>query len=246
MSQQHFVLSTAPVASVSPRGSRARFGVIFTAIAALSFGALAFGNASPAVAHDQLVSSEVVAQADGTAEAVQLTFNNSVIEMGTEFVITAPDGSDATAGVPVVAGPDVTQPIAQALDAGDYAGAWSVVSSDGHRIEGVFTLTLDADGSGVLAEGVAPDAHEHEHEHEADGHEHEADGHEHDSEGHAAEAEEAATPPEPAGIGSGSGSIITISAVGIAVVGAALVIMLRRRGKGAASQVRDNDSEGSN
>lgn len=116
------------------------------------------GVSTPALAHDELINTEILTGENGVpAEAVQLTFNNSVLEVGTEIVITGPDGSDATDGDPVTDGPHVTQQLAADLSAGDYQGAWRVVSSDGHPIEGAFVIAIAEDGTSELRDGSTGD-----------------------------------------------------------------------------------------
>ena len=133
------------------------------AAAVIALGALAMGPASPALAHDELTDQRVLTNADGTADAVRLSFNNSIIEVGTEFVITNEAGDSVTSGAPVIDGPDVVQKVEQGLAEGDYAGAWRVVSSDGHPIEGTFSIVVASDGAATL--GSATESAEHEHEH---------------------------------------------------------------------------------
>ncbi|MBP1327583.1 methionine-rich copper-binding protein CopC [Leucobacter exalbidus] len=159
-------ITSASISEAQPatprRASVTRWGAALTAVAALALAGLAMGPASPALAHDELVSSEVVTAPDGAVEAIQLSFSNSIIELGTEFVITDATGTDATAGAPEVSGPNVTQPLAADLEAGDYAGAWRVVSSDGHPIDGAFTLSVAADGSAELLDPAAAGDHDAE------------------------------------------------------------------------------------
>ncbi|MHA3723139.1 copper resistance CopC family protein [Leucobacter sp. HY1910] len=228
MSQQYSVVPTTPVtalpaaaASHAARPPRRLFALMGGALAtaAIALGAMAFGPASPALAHDQLVGSEVVENADGTAEAVRLSFSNSVIEVGTEFVLTGPGGADARGGEPEIDGPDVTQPIKQGLEAGDYAGAWRVVSSDGHPIDGVFTLTVEADGSATLGEG-APET---------------APAGTTDTASAADTAGDGAA-GEAAGVASGApvGALIGVGAAAVAVVAVVVMLTVRRRERAAA------------
>lgn len=109
-------------------------------------GAALFGAAAPAQAHDQLIDS-VVEQADnGEATALRLTFSNSLLEVGTEMLVTDESGGDATNGVPKVSGPDVTLPLNAPLPDGSYRAVWRVVSSDGHPIDGGFSFDI-SDGA---------------------------------------------------------------------------------------------------
>ena len=205
-------------AARSPRRFVALMGATFAA-AALTLGAMAFGPASPAHAHDQLVGSEVVEGADGTAEAVRLSFSNSVIEVGTEFVLTSPDGDDVRNGAPEIDGPDVTQPFVQGLAAGDYAGAWRVVSSDGHPIDGVFTLTIEADGSAELQEGAEASA-----------------GTDGDDETNEPTTDAAA---DEQSSGAPVGALIGVGVAAAAVIAAVVVLTVRRRSGAASSNNTD-------
>lgn len=114
--------------------------------------------AAPAHAHDELIGREVVTDADGAPEAIRLSFNNSILEVGTEVIVTAAEGGDITDGAPQVVGPDVLLPLARDLAPGEYAGAWRVVSSDGHPIEGRFVIVVAADGSATIGDAAADPA----------------------------------------------------------------------------------------
>ncbi|MFT4232969.1 MAG: copper resistance protein CopC [Leucobacter sp.] len=140
--------STRPAGS---RGARSRTsspastGRLIAASALLAATPV-LGVAAPALAHDQLEGTTVITdQADGSVDALRLTFSDSVLELGTEITVTGPDGADATDGAPQIDGPDVTQPLVDDLIPGDYLGAWRVVSSDGHPIDGGFSLTIPQD-----------------------------------------------------------------------------------------------------
>lgn len=203
---------------------------------ALIAGAATFGVAAPALAHDELIGTELVADsADGSLESIRLTFSNSIIETGTEIVVTGPGGSDALDGAPAIAGPDVTQPLAADLSAGNYDAAWRVVSSDGHPIEGTFAFTVAADGTATMAEAAPAGDAEHgadaDHEH-ADG---ETADHEHaEGDDHA----EGAADTETEG-GMPVGGVIAISVAAIAAAGGAAtaaVVAQRRRTQAMGGQ----------
>lgn len=126
------------------------------ASAALVAGAAVFGVANPALAHDELVSTELITnEADGTIAAVQLSFSNSIIELGTEIIVTGSDGASVTDGTPVVSGPDVTQALKSDLAEGTYSSSWRVVSSDGHPIEGSLGIQVEDDGSARVVDAAA-------------------------------------------------------------------------------------------
>lgn len=198
-----------------------RFTVLTAA--ALVAGAAALGIASPAFAHDELITTDLVSnETDGTLEAFKLSFSNSIIEVGTEIVATSADGASVTDGDPVVAGPDVTQALKKDLAPGEYSAAWRVVSSDGHPIEGEFTFDVTADGKAGEAKvkEASPAAGEEDHDH-AEGdeanHDH-ADAEDHDH------ATEQSTLP--------TGAIVAISIGGVAVLAvviATVIVGQRRR-----------------
>lgn len=207
----------------APKRSR----IAALALAALATLGLSLGVASPALAHDELVDRSVVADAQtGSADAIRLSFNNSIIEVGTEIVVTSTDGADVTDGAPEVSGPDVTQPLTSDLPEGDYDIAWRVVSSDGHPIEGGFVLQLGAPGP-TQAEDAAIV--------ETDGSADPVAGAESDADG--GSADETAT-EETSSAAGGAWTAILIGVGGVAVVLAALALMARKR------RALGTDSEG--
>lgn len=226
------------------------------AAAALLVGAAAFaafpalGTAAPAYAHDQLVDTVLeLDPADGSAEAVRLTFSNSIIEVGTEVVVTAPDGSDATDGEPLVDGPEVTQALQADLTPGAYSGAWRVVSSDGHPIEGMFTLTVPESGEPTIGDAEAPaEADGAENAASDDGHEHADDGHEHAESTDATTADGAEDTESSEQSGAPVGAVIAVIVGGAAVIAGgitAATVGHRRRAKGMAAAA-DPQGEASN
>ena len=114
--------------------------------------AWAFGSPTLALAHDELIGFDVVADnSTNEARGVSLQFSNEILDVGAEFIATDEAGSDVLDDTPVVTGRDVTQALQTPLTAGDVAIAWRVVSSDGHPITGALTLTVAQDGSGTIA-----------------------------------------------------------------------------------------------
>lgn len=126
-------------------------GVIALAFAA----ALLAGPASPAAAHDGLVSStpgagETVAEAPST---VVLSFSGEILAGSPTAVVievTDPAGTVVSEGDTAVDGVTVTQQLGPDLPAGDYTVTWRVVSSDGHPISSDFHF--------FIAEPTGPDA----------------------------------------------------------------------------------------
>lgn len=212
---------------------------------ALIAGAATFAVAAPAMAHDELTGTELLADsADGSLDSIRLSFSNSIIETGIEMVVTGPDGADVVDGAPTIAGPDVTQPLINDLPAGTYDAAWRVVSSDGHPIEGAFVFSVAADGSAnasdlAVVEDDARFAEEGSDEEHAEGeaadHEH-ADGEEH--------ADGAADAGSEGGMPVGAVVGISIGAVVVVVGAAAAIVVGQRRRKQAFEENAQPTGEG--
>jgi methionine-rich copper-binding protein CopC len=106
-----------------------------------------FAAASPAQAHDALVSTS---PADGsvvatTPDEVVLTFNEPAMALGSEMVVTGPDGDVQQGRVRLV---DST--VRQAISpgpAGRYTVTWRVTSADGHPVSGRFRFTTRTAGT---------------------------------------------------------------------------------------------------
>lgn len=120
--------------------------VLFLVVFVLSGGQ--FGM--QAHAHDELVGTQFQQDEDtGQITAIVFTYSANIIKVGTEVVLTDPRGANAAEGLPVADGPSVTQRLQTPLIKGLYRGAWRVVSSDGHPIEGAFYFTVDAAGERI-------------------------------------------------------------------------------------------------
>jgi copper resistance protein C len=154
---------------IGARGGRYRGQVIRPTSRPTSARALACGiavllalagvavSAPAAYAHDVLRSSD---PADGSTvpvapQQVTLTFDAPALALGTQVVVLTPDGRDAAAGEPVLAGSTVTQAVDGALPAGEYTVEWRVTSSDGHTIDGTFGFTA-IESSGETPATPAP------------------------------------------------------------------------------------------
>src|SRR5699024_3793649 len=116
----------------------------------------------PASAHSTLLSQtpEDGAELDEVPEAVVLTFNEDITDLGSDIVITGPDGQEITGGDTTIDGTKVSRPLGDDLSAGEYSVDWRVVSADGHPISGKFTFTLTEQavgaGSGSGTESPSP------------------------------------------------------------------------------------------
>lgn len=128
-----------------------RRAVVVLAIAAVAV----LVGAGAAQAHSTLVSTDPVDESTvATApERVTLTFNEPARSLGTEVVVTAPDGRTVSTGDPVLDGSTVSQAVAGALPAGAYTVTWRVTSADGHPLEGVLSFT--ATGATTVGGGPA-------------------------------------------------------------------------------------------
>ncbi|MCG2800042.1 MAG: copper resistance protein CopC [Cellulomonas sp.] len=117
-------------------------------IAALVLVAGLFGPS--ASAHDELVGTD---PGDGTTvdvapTQVTMTFAEEPLALGTELLVTGPDGAQVQDGAAEVSGTQVVQPLVTDLASGAYRVDWRVTASDGHVASGAFTFTV--------AEVVAP------------------------------------------------------------------------------------------
>lgn len=106
--------------------------------------------ASPAFAHDELLSTDPASGSvlESPPETLTLTFSGVLLsgDGTTDVVVTGADGADLTAGEPVLDGVRVTQPL-EGSASGTVTVAWRVVSSDGHPISGEFAFAVGEDTS---------------------------------------------------------------------------------------------------
>lgn len=129
-----------------------------------------FAAATPsAYAHDVLVDRGIETASDGSIESIRLSFNNVPVEVGNEAWVHDADGNVVMDGLVEVSGRDVLIPLIDGLEAGEYVGAWRVTSSDGHPIQGAFTLTIAGDGTATLEDAdvealATPGAETHSHD----------------------------------------------------------------------------------
>jgi methionine-rich copper-binding protein CopC len=116
--------------------------------------------APPAHAHDVLISSEPAdgAQLGSAPSEIVLTFNNELLDSAQAVIVTDGSGATVAEGAPTVQGKDATFPL-PALGAGEYTAEWSVVSSDGHRIDGRLGFAVAGGAAEPTTEaGAAPSA----------------------------------------------------------------------------------------
>ena len=145
------------VMMVSVRAATARLRVVV--VLAVAAAAVLVG-AGAAQAHNTLVSTDPAEGATVAAAParVTLTFNEPARSLGTEVVVTAPDGTTVSTGDAVLDGVTVSQDVTGSLPAGAYTVTWRVTSADGHPLEGVlsFTATGATTVGGDPAAAVTP------------------------------------------------------------------------------------------
>lgn len=105
----------------------------------------------PAHAHDTLIETD---PSDGetletSPEAITLTYSADILEVSPVVRIDDADGELVSEVTPTVDGPTVTAELEEPLAAGTYTVQWRVVSSDGHPIEGSFTVDVEQDTAGA-------------------------------------------------------------------------------------------------
>lgn len=140
------VVVPSVVPSAGPRVAR-RAG----ALAALVLLLTALG-ASPAAAHNTLRSSDPADGATVTTAPPQvtLTFDQEALDLGTQVVVTGPDGVVVSDGPAQLVDTSVVQPLAATLPAGGYTVEWRVTSADGHPLSGALAFTA-TEAVGVAA-----------------------------------------------------------------------------------------------
>jgi methionine-rich copper-binding protein CopC len=115
-----------------------------TLVIAAALLALLLGPAGTAGAHDVLIGT-APAQ-DATVErapaTVTLEFSDPPQALGTEVLVTGPEGTAVSTGAPELDGTTVGQPLDGGLPAGAYTVDWRATSADGHPLAGSFGFTV--------------------------------------------------------------------------------------------------------
>lgn len=120
---------------------------LITTLATLLLGAgLTLAVATPAQAHDELVSSypEASSTITGSPAEITLSFSGELIAgmQSAAVEVIAPDGQNIATDAPSEDGTSITQHLAPNPPAGLFTVRWKVVSSDGHPISGEYTYTV--------------------------------------------------------------------------------------------------------
>lgn len=216
---------------------------------------LALSLLPAAHAHDTLIATdpEDGATLETSPEELTLTFSADVLDVSPVVRISDEEGETLTEITPRVEGPDAIAEIEEPLPAGTHTVQWRVVSSDGHPIEGTFTITVEqdaapeegadegeqpaSDGGGGQTEAPAPISEE-------------AGGDE--AEGDEAEGAEGSAPTSEESEGESAGSTLPLllGVIGVAVIGVAIAAFfaLRRKSpgqnQGPGSPAQDEGPDG--
>ncbi|NLI17859.1 MAG: copper resistance protein CopC [Actinomycetales bacterium] len=130
----------APRVPSSPAARRSR--AVARVLAVLAVLAVVFLPLA-ALAHDQLITS-VPGDGETLTEfptQISLEFNNELIDAAPALLIRDAASQTVYRATPEVSGRLATAPFPELPD-GDYRINWSVVSSDGHRIEGSMPFVM--------------------------------------------------------------------------------------------------------
>ena len=113
-------------------------------VAAAAVVALLVGPIGSAAAHDELAGTSPAQDVtvDTAPGDVALDFSEPPQSLGTEVVVTGPDGTTVSEGPPGIAGATVTQSLADGLPAGRYTVDWRATSADGHPLTGSFAFEV--------------------------------------------------------------------------------------------------------
>ena len=88
-------------------------------------------------------------------EAIDLTFSNMPLAIGTKVLVEDAGGKDWAVGGVKIVDNVVSQSVSPDAPGGDYTVTWRVVSSDGHPIEGTFGFTAKSGGAGMSSSQAA-------------------------------------------------------------------------------------------
>ncbi len=211
---------------------------LITTLATVLLGAgLTLAVATPAQAHDELVSSypEASSTITGSPAEITLSFSGELIAgmQSAAVEVIAPDGQNIATDAPSEDGTSITQHLAQNPPAGLFTVRWKVVSSDGHPISGEYTYTVAPTDAVPSSPAATPSTAPQ-------------------TPAPTAAATEAPTDNEYGGETSGGGDAFPLLAVGggVIILGGALVIVLmvgrerRRRDRADAARAARDTTAG--
>ena len=209
--------------TVLSRRTTARPAAFAAVFAALLAALLLLG--APAQAHDTLLESDPAdgATLETSPEAITLTYSADILDVSPLVRITDEDGEQLAEITPSIDGPVATAALEEPLPAGESTIQWRVVSSDGHPIEGTFTVTVEQDAAEEPADEEAPAASDRGEDSAAQ------DAASDDAASDA--ADDSAAEDSAAEEDSGSSLTPILVVLGVVVVGAvvAVVVIVRRR-----------------
>lgn len=98
---------------------------------------------APASAHETVTGTnpEDGKKLSTTPEAIEISFSDTPLSMGSKIQITDSSGTNWAKGDVEIDGDNAVQPIKSGAPAGEYTVTWRVVSSDSHPIDGTFSFT---------------------------------------------------------------------------------------------------------
>lgn len=110
------------------------------------------GSATPALAHNVLVSSDPAdgATLDTAPAQVSFTFDQPIENFDPALKVFGPNGNDFATAAPTVVGNTVSAPVTWG-EAGSYRAVFRIVSADGHPVTGEITFTLTAAAAGTAS-----------------------------------------------------------------------------------------------
>ncbi|ODT75359.1 MAG: hypothetical protein ABS76_34280 [Pelagibacterium sp. SCN 64-44] len=101
--------------------------------------------ASPAVAHSNVVSAVPAEQTEVSAPpAIEMTFNETVNLGFSTLNLIGPDGQDIPLGeaTSIADGKGMAASVDAELSPGTYTVNWTLLSPDGHKLEGSYSFTV--------------------------------------------------------------------------------------------------------
>lgn len=116
--------------------------ILSSIVSALVFALLLTG---PGFAHSNIVSA---VPADGSAgpapAAIEMTFNEEVNLVFSNLTLVGPDGSDVALGAlsAIAEGKGMAAPVETTLSPGSYKVVWTLLSPDGHKLEGSYDFAV--------------------------------------------------------------------------------------------------------
>ncbi|MBE7184145.1 MAG: copper homeostasis periplasmic binding protein CopC [Methylobacterium mesophilicum] len=104
-----------------------------------------FALSDAASAHASIVSASPADRSRGPAPAaVEVNFNETVNLAFSRLALRGPDGAKVAIGAPalVPGGKGMLAPVEAKLAAGAYTVEWTVLSADGHKLNGKYSFTV--------------------------------------------------------------------------------------------------------